>query len=97
MRRSGAAKSTRRATRPRVSFRRFVFHGLTPLTGQPAYDTSYVSHREIPKHCLSSYRDNRYLVPYAYSGKSPTRATNVSPDPYRSCKSLWYGKIECRG
>jgi transposase len=49
---------------------RFPQEGLTPLNGQPAYDTSYVSHRQVAKDCLLSYRGNRYSVPYAHAGKS---------------------------
>jgi hypothetical protein len=49
---------------------RFSHEGLTPLNGQPAYDTSYVSHRQGAKDCLFSYRGNRYSVPHAYAGKS---------------------------
>ena len=49
---------------------RFPHEGLTPLNGQPAYDTSYVSHRQVAKDCLFSYRGNRYSVPYSYAGKS---------------------------
>ncbi len=49
---------------------RFPHEGLTPLNGQPAYDTSYLSHRQVAKDCLFSYRGNRYSVPYAYAGKS---------------------------
>jgi hypothetical protein len=51
---------------------RFPHEGLTPLNGQPAYDTSYVSHRLVAKDCLFSYRGNRYSVPHAYAGKSVT-------------------------
>lgn len=49
---------------------RFAREGLTPLNGQPAYDTSYVSHRQVAKDCLFSYRGNRYSVPHVYAGKS---------------------------
>ena len=49
---------------------RFPQDGLTPLNGQPAYDTSYVSHRQVAKDCRFSYRGNRYSVPHAYAGKS---------------------------
>jgi hypothetical protein len=40
------------------------------LNGQPAYDTSYVSHRQVAKDCMFSYRGNRYSVPYLHAGKS---------------------------
>ena len=43
---------------------------MTPLGGQPDYDTSYLSHRQVAKDCLLSYRGNRYSVPHAYAGKS---------------------------
>ena len=49
---------------------RFPHEGLTPLNGQPAYDTSYLSHRQVARDCLFSYRGNRYSVPHAYAGKS---------------------------
>jgi len=49
---------------------RFPQEGLTPLNGQPAYDTSYVSHRQVAKDCMFSYRGNRYSVPYLHAGKS---------------------------
>jgi transposase len=49
---------------------RFAHEGLTPLNGQPAYDTSYVSHRQVAKDCMFSYRGNRYSVPYLHAGKS---------------------------
>jgi hypothetical protein len=41
-----------------------------PLNGQPAYDTSYVSHRQVAKDCLVAYRGNRYSVPHVHAGKS---------------------------
>lgn len=49
---------------------RFPREGLTPLSGQPAYDTGYLSHRQVAKDCLFSYRGNRYSVPCAHAGKS---------------------------
>jgi transposase len=49
---------------------RLAQEGLTPLNGQPAYDTSYVSHRQVAKDCLFSYRGNRYSVPHVHAGKS---------------------------
>ncbi len=51
---------------------RFPHEELTPLNGQPAYDTSYVSHRQVAKDCLFSYRGNRYSVPHVHAGKSVT-------------------------
>jgi hypothetical protein len=51
---------------------RLAQEGLQPLGGQPAYDTSYVSHRQVAKDCLFSYRGNRYSAPHAYAGKSVT-------------------------
>ena len=53
-----------------VPLERFAREGLTPLGGQPDYDTSYLSHRQVAKDCLLSYRGNRYSVPHAYAGKS---------------------------
>lgn len=49
---------------------RLAREGLTPLNSQPAYDTSYVGHRQVAKDCLFSYRGNRYSTPHAYAGKS---------------------------
>src|SRR5258708_461083 len=49
---------------------RFAHEGLTALNGQPKYDTSYVSHRQVAQDCLFSYRGNRYSVPYLHAGKS---------------------------
>ncbi|MGA7316750.1 MAG: IS21 family transposase [Silvibacterium sp.] len=53
-----------------VPLERFGREALTPLAGQPDYDTSYVSHRQAAKDCLFCYRGNRYSVPHAYAGKS---------------------------
>ena len=58
------------ATTREIPQTRFPQEGLTPLNGQPAYDTSYVSHRQVAKDCLFSYRGNRYSVPHVYAGKS---------------------------
>ena len=58
------------ATTREVPQERFPREGLTPLNGQPDYDTSYASHRQAAKDCLVSYRGNRYSVPHAYAGKS---------------------------
>jgi hypothetical protein len=43
---------------------------LTPLNGQPAYDTSYESRRQVAKDCLVAYRGNRYSVPHRYAGNA---------------------------
>jgi hypothetical protein len=51
---------------------RFPDEGLTPLNGQPAYDTSYVSHRQVAKDCLFSYRGSRYSVPHLHAGTTVT-------------------------
>lgn len=48
---------------------RWAEEKLRALDGQPDYDTSYVSFREVAKDCLLSYRGNRYSVPHAYAGK----------------------------
>lgn len=48
---------------------RFRRESLRSLAGQPDYDTSYVSYREVFKDCLVSYRGNRYSVPHPYAGK----------------------------
>ncbi len=49
---------------------RLPHEGLAPLNGQPSYDTSYVSHRQVARDCMFSYRGNRYSVPYLHAGKS---------------------------
>ena len=51
---------------------RWPREGLTPLSEQPKYDTSYMSHRQVAKDCLLSYCGNRYSVPYAHAGKTVT-------------------------
>lgn len=56
------------ATTREVPLVRFPYEGLTPLNGQPAYDTSYVSHRQVAKDCLVAYRGNRYSVPHRFAG-----------------------------
>jgi transposase len=43
--------------------------GLTPLSGQPDYDTSTAVWREVRKDCLISYRASFYSVPNALAGK----------------------------
>ena len=58
------------ATTREVPLVRFPHEGLTPLNGQPAYDTSYVSHRQVAKDCLVAYRGNRYSVPHQFAGNS---------------------------
>ena len=69
--------------RGRVPLERFPREGLTPLNGQPDYDTSYVSRRQAAKDCLVSYRGNRYSVPYAYAGKSVTVRQPLDTDTIR--------------
>ncbi|MGB6132544.1 MAG: IS21 family transposase [Acidobacteriaceae bacterium] len=49
---------------------RLAREGLTPLNGQPHYDTSYVSHRQVARDCMVSYRGNRYSAPHLYAGKT---------------------------
>ena len=68
----GEANRRTHATTREVPLERFPREGLTPLNGQPDYDTSYESRRQAAKDCLVSYRGNRYSVPYAYAGKSVT-------------------------
>ena len=60
------------ATTREIPAERLRQEGLTALNGQPAYDTSYVSHRQVAKDCLVSYRGNHYSVPHLYAGKSVT-------------------------
>lgn len=66
----GEANRRVHATTREIPLERWAREGLTPLNGQPDYDTSYVSHRQVAKDCLVSYRGNRYSAPYAYAGKS---------------------------
>ena len=58
------------ATTRESPLERWPREGLTPLDGQPAYDTSYVSHRQVAKDCLVSYRGNRYSMPHVHAGRS---------------------------
>jgi len=60
------------ATTREVPQTRFPHEGLTPLNGQPAYDTGYVSHRQVAKDCMFSYRGNRYTVPHVHVGTTVT-------------------------
>ena len=55
--------------RPEPCRQRWAEEILRRLDGQPDYDTSYVSFREVAKDCLLSYGGNRYSVPHAYAGK----------------------------
>ncbi len=66
----GEANHRVHATTREVPAERFAREELVPLNGQPAYDTSYVSHRLVAKDCMLAYRGNRYSVPHAYAGKS---------------------------
>jgi transposase len=66
----GEANARAHQTTREVPQVRFPQEGLTPLNGQPAYDTSYVSHRQVARDCLVAYRGNRYSVPPAHVGKS---------------------------
>ena len=45
---------------------------LSVAGSRPDYDNSYVSHRQVMKHCLISYNGNRSSVPYLYAGKTVT-------------------------
>ena len=66
----GEANRRVHATTREVPLERWLREGLAPLNGQPDYDTSYVSHRQVAKDCLVSYRGNRYSAPHHYAGKS---------------------------
>ena len=66
----GEANRRVHATTREVPAERFPHERLTSLHGQPAYDTSYVSHRLVAKDCMLAYRGNRYSVPHAHAGKS---------------------------
>lgn len=43
---------------------------LRSIDGQPDYDTSYASFRQVSKDCLVSYRGNRYSVPHSFVRKT---------------------------
>lgn len=60
------------ATTRAVPIERWRQEHLLPIAGRPDYDTSYVSHRQVTKDCLLSYRGNRYSVPHNYAGKTIT-------------------------
>jgi transposase len=49
---------------------RWAKEALRSVVGQPDYDTSYASWRQVAKDCLLSYRGQRYSVPHAYAGKT---------------------------
>jgi transposase len=49
---------------------RWAQEALRSVVGQPDYDTSYASWRQVAKDCLLSYRGQRYSVPHAYAGKT---------------------------
>jgi transposase len=66
----GEANRRVHATTREIPLERWSREGLRPLNGQPDYDTGYVSHRQVAKDCLASYRGNRYSVPHVYAGKS---------------------------
>jgi transposase len=66
----GEANHRVHATTREIPLVRFPHEALTLLNGQPAYDTSYVSHRQVAKDCLVAYRGNRYSVPHAHAGRS---------------------------
>jgi transposase len=58
---------------------------LRQLDGQPDYDTSYVSFREVAKDCLLCYRGNRYSVPHAYADKRVIVKEPVAGGAIRIC------------
>jgi transposase len=66
----GEANQRVHATTREIPQVRFAHEGLTALNGQPAYDTSYVSHRQVAKDCLVAYRGNRYSVPHVHAGRA---------------------------
>ena len=66
----GEANRRIHATTREIPLERLAREGLTPLNGQPDYDTSYSAHRQAAKDCLVSYCGNRYSVPPDYAGKS---------------------------
>jgi len=60
----------RHATTGEVPYQQLVRERLRPIAGQPDYDTSYASFRQVAKDCLLSYRGNRYSAPHRYAGKN---------------------------
>ncbi len=71
------------ATTREVPLLRFPHEGLMPLNGQPAYDTSYVSHRQVAKDCLVAYRGNRYSAACPRrQERRCSRAARLGHDPY---------------
>jgi transposase len=66
----GEANHRVHATTREIPQVRFAHEGLTALNGQPAYDTSYVSHRQVAKDRLVAYRGNRYSVPHVHAGRT---------------------------
>ena len=66
----GEANRRVHATTREIPQVRFAHEGLTALNGQPAYDTSYVIHRQVAKDCLVAYRGNRYSVPHVHAGRT---------------------------
>lgn len=79
----GEANRRVHATTREIPALRFPHEGLTPLNGQPAYDTSYVSHRQVAKDCLVSYRGSRYSVPHVHAGRSVTVREPLDADTIR--------------
>lgn len=57
------------ATTGEAPLSRLQREALTPVSGQPDYDTSRVVWREVRKDCLISYRGSLYSVPHALAGK----------------------------
>jgi len=66
----GEANHRVHATTREIPQVRFAHEGLTALNGQPAYNTSYMSHRQVAKDCLVAYRGNRYSVPPVHAGRA---------------------------
>jgi len=60
------------ATTRAVPLERWGQEPLLSIAGRADYDTSYVSHRQVTKDCLISYRGNHYSVPHVYAGKTVT-------------------------
>jgi transposase len=71
------------STTREVPIERWAQEHLLPIAGRPDYDTSYVSHRQVTKDCLLSYRGNRYSVPHAYAGKTVTVREGLDSGAFR--------------
>ena len=51
------------STTREVPYQRLPQERLLLIEEQPDYDTGYMEHRRVAKHCMLSYRGNRFSVP----------------------------------